>query len=77
MFFETVIYIGMGEAEEGQEDLVIYQGWYLWNYLRGRSTAAELLEQGAQEILSFGPALIQEGEISVTADDEVGKAMAE
>ena len=26
----------------------------------------ELLEQGAQEILSFGPALIQEGDICVT-----------
>ena len=38
--------------------------------------AEELLEQGAQEILSFGPALIQEGDICVTEEDEVGKAMA-
>ena len=35
-----------------------------------------MLEQGAQEILSFGPALIQEGDICVTEEDEVGKAMA-
>lgn len=39
-------------------------------------TAEELLEQGAKEILSFGPALIENGTISVTEEDEVGKAMA-
>lgn len=38
-------------------------------------TAEELLEKGAQEILSFGPALIQNGTIVVTEEDEVGKAM--
>lgn len=64
------------EAEEGQEDLVIYQDGTFGIISEEEITAAELLEQGAQEILSFGPALIQEGEISVTADDEVGKAMA-
>lgn len=32
-------------------------------------------EEG-QEILSFGPALIQDGAISVTEEEEVGKAMA-
>lgn len=64
------------EAEEGQEDLVIYQDGAFGIISEEEITAAELMEQGAQEILSFGPALIQEGEISVTEDDEVGKAMA-
>ncbi len=31
---------------------------------------------GAQELLSFGPALIENGTIAVTEEDEVGKAMA-
>ena len=47
-------------AEKGQEDLVIY----------------ELLEKGAVQILSFGPALITDGEVSVTENDEVGRAKA-
>lgn len=64
------------EAEEGQEDLVIYQDGSFGIISEEDITAEELLEQGAQEILSFGPALIQDGAISVTEEDEVGKAMA-
>lgn len=64
------------EAEEGQEDLVIYQDGTFEIISEEDITAEELLEQGAQEILSFGPSLIQNGVISVTEEDEVGKAMA-
>ena len=32
-------------------------------------------ELGAYNVLSFGPALIENGDISVTESDEVGKAM--
>lgn len=64
------------EAEKGQEDLVIYQDGRFGIISEEDITAEELLEQGAQEILSFGPALIQGGSISVTEEDEVGKAMA-
>ena len=39
-------------------------------------SAQELLDNGALQVLSFGPALLEDGEISVTAEDEVGKAMA-
>ena len=35
-----------------------------------------ILEEGTKEVLSFGPALITDGEIAVTESDEVGKAMA-
>lgn len=35
----------------------------------------ELFASGAQQILSFGPALLMDGSISVTEDEEVGKAM--
>lgn len=64
------------EAEKGQEDLVIYEDGSFEIITEEEITAEELLEQGAKEILSFGPALIENGTISVTEEDEVGKAMA-
>lgn len=39
-------------------------------------TAQELLDQGVWQAFSFGPSLVEEGEISVSEDDEVGKAKA-
>lgn len=39
-------------------------------------TARELLEAGAVQTLSFGPALLKDGVITVTEGQEVGKAMA-
>ena len=56
--------------------MVIYQDGKFGIISEEDITAEELLEQGAQEILSFGPALIQDGAISVTEEEEVGKAMA-
>lgn len=64
------------EAEKRQEDLVIYEDGSFEIITEEEITAEELLEQGAKEILSFGPALIENGTISVTEEDEVGKAMA-
>lgn len=64
------------EAEEWQEDLVIYEDRSFEIISEETITAEELLEQGAQELLSFGPALIENGTIAVTEEDEVGKAMA-
>jgi len=42
----------------------------------GDVTAEELLENDAYQVLSFGPALIEDGEVAVDSSDEVGKAMA-
>ncbi|MBQ3262576.1 MAG: phosphodiester glycosidase family protein [Oscillospiraceae bacterium] len=39
-------------------------------------TAQQLVDEGVWQAFSFGPALIVDGEIAVTADEEVGKAMA-
>ena len=39
-------------------------------------TADELVEQGVWQAFSFGPGLIEDGTISVSQNDEVGKAMA-
>ena len=43
----------------------------------GERSAESLMEQGAMHIFSFGPALVVDGGISVTPQDEVGKAMAD
>ncbi len=61
-------------ASEDQEDLVIYEDGSMEIITESETTASELLENGAQQILSFGPALVIGGEVSVSEDDEVGKA---
>lgn len=63
-------------AESGQEDLVIYEDGSFQIITEDEVSAEELLADGAKEILSFGPALITDGSIAVTEQDEVGKAMA-
>ncbi len=42
----------------------------------GTVSAEDLLNNGAVQVYSFGPGLIENGQIIVDADDEVGKAMA-
>lgn len=59
-----------------QEDLIIWKDGSFSVITEGEISAVELLENGAQQILSFGPALIIDGSICVTAEDEVGKAKA-
>ena len=63
-------------ASENQEDLVIYEDGSFEIINETDVTAQELLSNGAVQILSFGPALVINGEISVTEDEEVGKAKA-
>lgn len=62
--------------ESGQEDLVIYEDGTMEIISEDDVTAEELLQKGAKEVLSFGPALVENSEVSVTENDEVGKAMA-
>lgn len=63
-------------AASGQEDLVIYDDGSFAIINEEEVTAEELLGDGAQQILSFGPALVEDGEVVVSEDDEVGKAKA-
>ncbi|MBR1770606.1 MAG: phosphodiester glycosidase family protein [Lachnospiraceae bacterium] len=63
------------EGKDGQKDLVIWQDGSFRIVDEGEITAHELVEQGAWQVLSFGPALIEAGEISVSTTDEVDKAM--
>ncbi len=61
---------------DNQEDLVIYKNGSFGIITEGEVSAEELSENGAEQILSFGPTLLKSGKISVSETDEVGKAKA-
>ncbi|WP_442856498.1 phosphodiester glycosidase family protein [Anaeromassilibacillus sp. An200] len=61
-------------AASGQVDLVIYNDGNFAIINETDVTAEELLADGAQQVLSFGPALIEDDAVVVSEDDEVGKA---
>ena len=63
-------------GSDDQEDLVIYADGSFQIINEGNVSAEALLEAGAEQVLSFGPALLVDGEIQVSEDDEVGRAMA-
>ncbi len=63
-------------AVSGREDLVIYEDGSFEIISESEVTAEQLISRGAVQTLSFGPALVENGQISVDSDDEVGKAMA-
>ena len=60
----------------GREDLVIYSDGSFGIITEGQISAEQLLKDGAVQVLSFGPALVEDGQISVGVSTEVGKAMA-
>ncbi|MBR3394383.1 MAG: phosphodiester glycosidase family protein [Firmicutes bacterium] len=63
-------------TSSGAEDLVIYEDGSFGIIDEDEVTAEQLLEDGAVQVLSFGPALVADGEIAVTQSEEVGKAKA-
>ena len=62
-------------ASSEQEDLVIYEDGSFKIIAEKSVSAQSLADAGAQQVLSFGPALVVDGQISVTKNEEVGKAM--
>lgn len=63
-------------AGTSQEDLVIYGDGSFEIVSEDAVSAEDLLSAGASQVLSFGPGLVEDGSISVTEADEVGKAKA-
>ena len=63
-------------SSKNQEDLVIYENGSFSIITETDFAPEALIENGARQILSFGPALVTDGQIAVTEDEEVGKAMA-
>ena len=64
------------DTSSGSEDLVIWADGSFSIIDEDEVTAQELLDQGAVQVLSFGPALVEDGQVTVTESDEVGKARA-
>lgn len=61
-------------AGEDQEDLVIQSDGSFSIIKEGDVTAQELKSNGAWQVLSFGPGLVENGKISVSTNEEVGRA---
>ena len=59
-----------------RDALVIKQNGEFEFVSEGETSAEELLQNGAYQVLSFGPVLLEDGEISVGENDEEGMAMA-
>ena len=64
-------------AAKNRQDLVIYKDGSFEIINESDISATELLEKGAYNILSFGPGLVENGEISVSENAEVAKAMTD
>lgn len=74
-----VIRNGILYRETGSTDtdvLCIYADGHFEITNSSEKTAQELIDEGVWQAFSFGPALIEDGEISVSEGEEVGKAMA-
>lgn len=65
------------ESSMGYEALAIMADGSFRVVNEGETSVQELLDDGAVHVLSFGPALVVDGEIAVTEEDEVGKAMTD
>lgn len=60
----------------GYEDLAIMEDGSFRIFSENEISAEDILAEGAVDVFSFGPGLVEDGEISVTENEEVGKAMA-
>lgn len=64
------------KTSDDQEDLVVYSDGTMAIINEGDVTAEELQSAGATQIYSFGPALVNNGKISVSENEEIsGKSM--
>ena len=71
---EGVLY--RSTAAKNAEDLVIYRDGSFAIIQESEINAEALLADGAWNVLNFGPSLLENGEITVSQTDEVGRAMA-
>lgn len=63
------------QRDDGEE-LAIYEDGSFAIIQESEVSAEELADQGVTQLLAFGPALVEDGEIAVDENTEVGKAMA-
>ena len=58
------------------EDMVIFKDGSLSFISESDTTTDSLMQKQAWQVLSFGPVLVENGEVAVSENDEVGMAMA-
>lgn len=64
------------DTSDGSDVLCVYADGSLAVIDPSTVSAQQLVDQGVWQAFSFGPALVQNGEVSVSQNDEVGKAKA-
>ncbi|MBQ9061417.1 MAG: phosphodiester glycosidase family protein [Eubacterium sp.] len=69
------LYRSTARSGSGNEDLVVYSDGSMEIIDESEVTAEELEAKGAVQIYSFGPGLISDGSVMVTAGDEVDQSM--
>lgn len=63
-------------SKSDQEDLAIYEDGSFEIITEEKTSLSKLLDSGVYNLLSFGPCLLKDNEISVSQGQEVGKAMS-
>lgn len=63
-------------SDKSQQDLVIDDKGDFSIIDESNVTANDLISQGAQQVLSFGPSLIEDSQITVSENEEVGQSMS-
>ena len=63
-------------AAEGTDALVVYGDGTMASASQDDTTAQQLKDAGAWQVLSFGPTLVSDGQIAVAANEEVGQSMS-
>ena len=64
------------DSNDGRDLLCIYADGTMKIVNSAEQSAQELVDNGVWQAFSFGPALVQNGQIDVAVNEEVGKAMA-
>ncbi len=64
------------DTSDGSDLLCIFADGTMQIINSASQSAQSLVEQGVWQAFCFGPALLQDGQINVSVNDEVGKAMA-
>ncbi len=64
------------DSNDGKDILCVYADGTMKIVNSGDKSAQELVNEGVWQAFSFGPALVQNGQVDVSVNAEVGKAMA-
>lgn len=70
------IYRDTVRKDSQYDDLVIYSDGSFGIINEGTVSAQELVNSGVVNLFAFGPTLVSNGQLAVSQNDEVGKAMA-